>query len=246
MNVRLLKYNTVRSLWDAISENLDLYREGDFGWLDADASQYIETGFKLDAKALSGLTVSGDDSEVQSAIAMGHAFPCLTPYLASDPRLWVYVTHVLCLPYARARWPIPQENDEGVAVRHVQRHFFGQGRRGIERDNAASRLWWHYHLCERVDRLDVRSSLRAFLYKSDVRANIVEHPTVCQNRSVFNAIIERLHESLVGGQTLFERKVFRELMKEINLAGGDLLLETLTPEQIALRMEEWIERARST
>jgi hypothetical protein len=47
-----------------------------------------------------------------------------------------------------------------AAVGHVRAHFFAKEQRQIERDNAASRLWWMAHLCRRVKELDLSDTLK--------------------------------------------------------------------------------------
>ena len=109
------------------------------------------------------------------------------------------------------------------------------GARGIERDNAASRLWWLASLCHRTKGLSFEDALTCFLYQSDVRANIVERPTTSQNIHVFSAIIKKLDESYKSNKELFERERFRSLMKELNLIGGIKLLAAL-PEISVLQI----------
>jgi hypothetical protein len=160
----------------------------------------------------------------------------LTPYLARDPRLWVYLTHTLLLTYSRNRWPIPDEKDR--AIIHVRDHFFVTGARGFERDNAASRLWWMAYVCRRVSALSLEDALTCLLYQSDVRANIIERPTSTQNLLVFSYLMEKLFESFKTDKKLFEREIFREIMKNINLQGGIKLLGALDKENIGLIMQK--------
>lgn len=108
----------------------------------------------------------------------------LSPYEARDERLWAHITHTHMLEYARKRWPIPE--DPVAAVGHIRAHFFAKEQRQIERDNAASRLWWMAHLCGRVRGLELSDTLKVFLYRTDVRASIIERPTVSQNRNLFS------------------------------------------------------------
>lgn len=146
----------------------------------------------------------------------------LKPYVARDLRMWCYLTHMNLLSYSRSRWPIPT-NDED-AVSHIRRHFFGEGNRGIERDNAVSRLWWMAYICSRAEGLDIDNALDAFLYRGDVRANIIERPTTSQNVQVLSAVLRELSDSLASDKTFHE---LRHAMKRINLKGGYVLLDAL-------------------
>jgi hypothetical protein len=132
--------------------------------------------------------------------------------------------------YTRQRWPIPEDKEKAIA--HIKKHFFASGARGIERDNAISRLWWMASICNKVEGLTLEKSLTAFLYQSDVRANIVERPTTSQNVVLLSTVIRKLDQSYHGDKELYGREKFRTVMKELNLQGGIKLLEVLEPKEV--------------
>jgi hypothetical protein len=144
------------------------------------------------------------------------------------------------LDYTRKRWPIP--DDDEAAVSHIRKHFFGKDKRAIERDNAVSRLWWMAFLCQRVPQLSMTEALQVLLYRSDVRANIIERPTASQSIVVFSAVLKKLHASYQGQKKLFERAVFRPFMMRINSVGGVKLLDCMSEQQ----MTELIDRVVDT
>jgi hypothetical protein len=230
--VRFLRHSALEKLRETVPHNLDGYRATGFPHLGIDHSLYFEGKFDIDTDSLSRLEVPEqgnlyDTENCQTAYA---AMTALTPYEARDERVWVYLTHTHLLEYARRRWPIPADN--AVAVPHVRTHFFAKEQRQIERDNAVSRLWWMAHLCHRVKGLELRESLNVFLYRTDVRASIIERPTVSQSANLFSAVIEKLRQSFEGKKKLFERASFRRLMREINSVGGAQLLDAMSEEQI--------------
>lgn len=49
---------------------------------------------------------------------------------------------------------------------------------------------------------------------------------------IFSAILRKLHESYQSDEKLFERKLVREAMKKLNLAGGVKLLGVLPEQQV--------------
>ena len=157
--------------------------------------------------------------------------------MARDERLWVRITHIEFLEYSRTRWPIPVDNEK--AVIHIKKHFFAKGARGLERDNAISRLWWMAEICRKVEGLSLKEALTAFLYQSDVRANIVERPTTSQNPALLSAVINKLHHSyLTKEKSLYERKKFRSVMKKLNIEGGTKLLEVLDLDSLGIIIDK--------
>lgn len=232
MNARFLRYSALEELRNQISGNLPAYRSGDFKHIEVDGAWWFEHSVAIDVEKLLGLLPpDGQDlHEPENCQLLYEAMKALSPYEARDERLWAYLTHTALLPYTRVRWPIPVEDEAAVA--HIQKHFFARDKRQIERDNAASRLWWMAHLCARVPNLSLAEALQAFLFRSDVRANIIERPTSSQSTELFGAIIGRLSQSFAGDKRLFERNMFRRFMREINSVGGFKLLDCMDSKQV--------------
>jgi hypothetical protein len=233
MTIRILREATVASLRGTVRENLSRYRDGDFAYLDLDPSLWLELDLEPCEPALQKVRLpSGSERlyEVENCMGVYEYLQKLTPYDARDERLWCYLTHTSFLEYARARWPIPA--DDTKAVSHVETHFFARSHRQIERDNAVSRLWWMAHLCERVDGVTQKEALEAFLFRSDVRANIIERPTVAQSTQIFSVILKGLVYSYSHNKALFERTTFRKFMIELNSIGGFRLLDALPDAEL--------------
>jgi len=229
--ILLMREALVYDLTREIEKNLDLYRSGDFKYLSSNSSNFIETDYELNEPELAKVKVFDVDlNEVECCLGVFNGLPSMSAYLARDQRLWVYLTHVVLLDYTRQRWPIPDDKEK--AITHIKKHFFASGARGIERDNAISRLWWMASICNKVEGLTLEKSLTAFLYQSDVRANIVERPTTSQNVVLLSTVIRKLDQSYHGDKELYGREKFRTVMKELNLQGGIKLLEVLEPKEV--------------
>ncbi len=227
----LMREALVHDLTREIERNLEKYRDGDFQYLKSDVSNFIETDYEINHQEVEKIKViDGDFNEVQCCLGAFNGLPNISAYLARDQRLWVYLTHIVLLDYTRQRWPIPQDKEK--AIKHIKKHFFASGARGIERDNAISRLWWMASICSKVEGLTLEKSLTAFLFQSDVRANIVERPTTSQNVVLLSTVIRKLDQSYQGDKELYGREKFRTVMKELNLQGGIKLLEVLEPKEV--------------
>ncbi len=232
MKIRIARDVTVSSLRKNIGDNIDRYRSGDFSDLDLDSSQHLELPVDTNDDALKNLKFpkGEEDYEVDNCVAVHDYLVRLAPYDARDERLWVYLAHTIFLQYGRARWPIP--NDDEKAIAHIATHFFARTNRQVERDNLVSRLWWMAHLCTRVVGVSQRTALEAFLFRADVRANIIERPTVAQSTNVFSVILKGLIQSAAGKKALFERTAFRKIMMELNSIGGFRLLDALPEAEL--------------
>ena len=231
MKARFFKEKYLKELELNIAENLELYRAGNFDLVANNTDNYFEVAFEVDdAKLKSFLPSNKNEAEVQNCMLIYEAMKNLTNFHARDARLWVYLTHTVLLQYTRARWVIPADNE--AAIKFIKDHFFCIANRGVERNNAASRLWWLAALCNRTQGLSLKDALTTLLYQSDVRASIVERPTTSQCLNIFSAVLRRLNESYHSDKKLFERSLMREAMKKLNLAGGVKLLGVLPEQQV--------------
>lgn len=233
-NLRLLKASVVEHLFENVANNIDRYKHGDFNQILSDPSSYISAGIAVDVSKVA-IFANGpfnESSDLECCMAIWDLLPptALSRSVARDERLWVPLTHGTFLHYSRQRWPIP--NDHEKAVSFIRKHFFARNARNVERDNAVSRLWWMSAICSVVQDSELKEVLSIFLYKSDVRANIVERPTTAQNPMLLAKVISELKRSYVTDKLLFERSTFREFAKRLNLAGGTRLLDGLADEDI--------------
>ena len=231
MKIRLLKTARIKEMLDAIGDNLQIYREGNFSFLEIDRTAYFELDYEIDENKLALLDCSKDNhNEIKNCRNVFDSMNNLSLYHARDERIWVYLTHTILLDYTRKRWPIPEDDDK--AIKFIRNHFFVIGARGFERDNSASRLWWMASLCNRVNGLSLEEALTSLLYQYDVRANIIERPTTSQSIHIFSTLIIKLYASYNGDRKLFERSTFREAMRKLNLLGGVKLLDSMSERDI--------------
>lgn len=240
MKARLLKVVALDQLRSSIAANLENYRSGNFDYLEADPSFRFEHDVEIDFEILKTLKApsGGSQYEVENCELVYSALKGLSPYDARDERFWVYLSHTVLLDHARRRWVIP--SDDVAAVAHIAKHWFARDKRQVERDQVGSRLWWMGHLCSRVEGVDPELALRAFLFRSDVRANLIERPTVSQSVNLFSGIVKRLSLSFCGRQELFHRQAFRDLMAALNSVGGYRLLDCLAPVEVEGLLDEII------
>ena len=229
---RFLRYAPLEELRTLVHANIGSYRQGDFRHVATDSAWWFEHDVEVDEPKLRTLLLPTEQNlrEPENCELVYAALGKLSPYEARDERLWAYLTHTTLLDYTRIRWPLPVDDEEAVA--HIRKHFFARDKRQVERDNSGSRLWWMAHLCARVQSIDLGQALEAFLFRTDVRANIIERPTSSQSKQLFGAILSRLVKSYASDRRLFERDTFRQFMREINSVGGFKLLDCMTEQQV--------------
>ena len=145
MSIRIIKRGVVQALYKEIPKNLDRYCQGDFAdlLLDDYVRDVKETSF--DSIDVASLTPErGGAHDAENAYIVFKSLNGMTPYLARDERVWVYLTHVTCLDFTRKRWLRPNAKEENI-VKDIRSHFFARigGPRAFERNNALARLRTH-------------------------------------------------------------------------------------------------------
>lgn len=163
--------------------------------------------------------------DITNSIAVYRALGNLTPQQATDERLWLYLTHCELWDYTRARWPLPSNKEE--KREQIKLHYLVPSNRGLMRNNAVARLWWMGFAASRCNLYEAEETLRILLYKSDVRANLLERPSLAASSEIFNGVMKMLGDSYKKDKELFVRKKFREIMKMLNRSGGRRMLNAI-------------------
>ncbi|MYI68599.1 MAG: hypothetical protein F4103_07605, partial [Boseongicola sp. SB0673_bin_14] len=213
-----------------VGQHRERYATGDFTDLEPDNGWAIEaSGVTVDQSLLAGLdgkirTAAGDRGA--SAI-LYRALPGMTPALAREERVWVRLSHVECLDYARSRWLSGLEGEQ--LDLQVHRHLFGSSLTGIRDDNALSRLWWNMHIAATADPDDPEGALDLILKTADIRSNFVERPNTAARPPIARGVVRAMRRNSWITST---ERAFREFMIVLNRDGGGVLIETMSDTEV--------------
>ena len=244
--MKYLRQQTLDRLFDEVPENLARYRNGSFEALVTDPMLYRELEVK--SAPIAQLKQKQEATyDAQNAVAIWASLSHLTAADARDRRLWTMLAHTTYLDYARARYPIPDDDD--VAVKQIRSHWFASNNRALERDQAVSRLWWFAFMANRAGTLSLEDALKALLHRTDLRANLIERPTMAQCVPLFSAWLEVLANALGPNGSeehdFFRRPVYRTALKRLNALGGYRLLDSLSQKRLRTLVEDTLLEAGS-
>lgn len=237
MNLHVVKRGLVAELRDKIEQNMERYLSGNFD--DILLPDYVipvkETEIDLELiKALN--PISGGEVDVENSLIIYKAIKGINRYLARDERLWVWLTHSVCLDYARKRW-LAKTTDNEKLKSLIRDHFFAAGARGFERNNAIACLWWWAEIVSHYPHADLKTALQVFLHQTDVRASIIERPTSSQSAfpSIMNILIEKYNSD--ERIKFFKREkgnsaTYRRWLGEINRYGGTKFYEAMPEPEV--------------
>lgn len=240
MKIRCCTPDTVRRIKEGVPFNLDWYSSPD------DPFPFREYGGTLDAKIevrdfQGGLEREGAsllDAEVSNSLKVHEAMSSLTPHQACIEGMWVYLCHTECAKYVRDRWLGSNQLANKDRKRTVLAHFFADGPRGLMRQNGISRLWWLGHLAKLTFPESPETFLRAVLKYQDVRAAVLERPTLSRNPKTARCIVEVMLEHSGPEKSLLQRSNCRSWMQALTRMNRTTHFDALSPEQLAIILRE--------
>ena len=241
--LRYLSEAKLEELRRNVGRHRGRYANDDFTDLERDNGWAIEAGgVTIDRDLLAGLdgTVRTAAGDRRASIMLYRALPGMTPALAREERVWVRLSHVECLGYARSRWLGGIEGEQ-LDIQ-VRRHLFGSSLTGIRDDNALSRLWWNMHIAAIADPDDPEGALELILKTADIRSNFVERANTAARPPLARAVIRTMRRDPWLTST---ERAFREFMIVLNRDGGGVLFETMSDVDVDNVMDGCAERARA-
>lgn len=209
-------------LRDRVAENITRYREGDFLDLEVAGDWRIPLSIDVDLDQLNQL-VPGNrpQDEIQNSAIVGRALSKVTPTLARENRVWIRLSHIECLEYARNRW-LPVHASDAELAQKVCVHMFAPTRTRCRDDHAVGRLWWNYQVARQIMPEEPERALKVILARADLRLNLVERPGVGARPQLARGIVRTLE---ISKELLTGELLFREFMKNVNLLGAGIAFE---------------------
>ena len=241
--LKFLSGDRLSELANNIPKNLERYANGDFLDLERENGWAIETAaVTVDLELLGKLdgrsrTASAD---IENSLVLYSALNGMTPALARDERIWVRLSHIECLDYARARWLSGYKTNDDLEKR-VRLHMFAPNLTAIRDDNALSRLWWNVHIATIADPEDPEGALRLILKTADIRSNFVERTGTVSRRPLARAVLRAMRNNPFITSS---ERAFREFMIALNRDGGGILFEALEESEADKLIEVCASRAK--
>jgi hypothetical protein len=171
----------------------------------------------------------------------------LTLVQAADMRIWSYLAHVNYWHYMMSRWPVNVRDPDNKVQNFVLNRYVGSGgvARALVRQGIA-RLWWYGYIS--FDEHDPRDPFRltSVLFKSeDIVKNLAER-SLSYNVDISKGFLDALAEGeRIWGRDVFRRAVVREVSKELNAAGGVMVLDALGRDGVRELMLSFLRRRLS-
>ncbi len=217
---------------------IDGYLRGDFSY---DSSKVLHNPHISYPESLNLIPSTSNKChfDFENAKQLFDSYKNLTPFQATDIRIWTYMSHVSHMDYIRTRYPIP-ENDAKAAAKHIESHWFinNLSARRIS-DHGIARLWWAAKLTYDQQREDPYE-LTKELFKMQDFYRTLFGGRLGRSKQFIHAVLEFVKEN----ESLFsdskEAKV-RLLIRKMNYESGYRLLTSLSVEDLKKRFMSYEE-----
>ncbi len=200
-----------------------------------DAYAIGETGLKVEEDILAKVnsTDGSTKDDIENSIRIYEALD-INLTTASDPRLWVCLTHTYFYEYMKKRWPLDSPESKSKKSRIKDRyHLRSLSLNNLSR-NGISRLWWMAHLTQDLERNDKYELTRVLSSRQDLIAGLLER-YLGSNENIRKAILNFL---LQNESYLEIEDKRRALLRQINLIGGVKNLPLLDESEILMEIRK--------
>lgn len=239
--------SSLQTLSREVEDNLERYRGGDFAEKLA-THKLLSVQDDFSASFFANLKKTNNAADdYDNAILLWDNLK-ITPRLAREARLWCYLTHTHGLEYSRARYPLNKghEND----LKNIRAHFLVTNElRGIDRDNALSRLWVSAFIASKVRDLSFEVALEVLLHQTDFREQLIGHPTIMRSVRTLNVVMCQAKQILIdeNNKKFFQRREHKGQYKTwfhlLDLEGGRVLLDVLSEKDLKKLVKDLAEKA---
>ena len=242
MKLYFMKQKSLDALQKDISDNLYNYQSKkpwiDQYFSDKNSPQYFfDTGKEVEDYQL---IVGGPETDFMNAKIIFEAYKdILNPVLASDLRLWAYLSHGLHWDYMNNRWKIDAPDEEEEADQETEkkspkektinriksRYFFGASRGKAFVRQGIARLFWGAYLTYDENNENPYEYTEFFFNKQDVFTSVTER-SYARNKVLVLAALKEIksHPEL-------SRSDIRFFLARLNQSGAITVLDFLDEKQ---------------
>tara|TARA_R110000868_G_scaffold101213_1_gene278669 strand:- start:183 stop:935 length:753 start_codon:yes stop_codon:yes gene_type:complete len=224
--IKFVSVKTASDLHANIESNLERYVSGDFTDLAKELGWALETqdaSYDPDFASLLD-PAGGKDSEIKNSLIVFRALKGMTPALARDERIWVRLSHIEGLTYARARWIGTKD-----PVGNVKIHFFASGLPQCRDDNALGRLWWNGYLANILGPEDPEQVLEQMLARANIRLQFVDRANASFRIPLARGLIRLLRDEPWLNS---HDRAFEDYIRVLDRDGGGRLFEAQTDGEV--------------
>lgn len=204
---------------------------------DRVGGRLVDSGLTFDEYAkLEVPPIGSDDFDETDRInteVVHDALRGLTPFGAARDELWATLCFGPFRHYLQRRWRPNSQQAEDLR-KNYQLRYLSSTVRNRWRDNAIGRLWWLRHYGSAMVPEDPQMALSVLFFRDkNLGEALLTKPSIATVPAVGRAVMELAHEYFIEpGHYSFSRPGFRQVVKEIEVNSGRMLLATMPTEDV--------------
>lgn len=239
MKIHFLKDDALTALKSNITANASKYRQPTNEWIyDYFQGENPFGEFKLEVEDFSLVYSSDKDvgkTDVQNAITMYSAMKTISDTQATDERLWSGLCHGEFWDYVSKRWNA--QSSVSLKKEDILTHyFFAHNKKRSLITNTLSKLWWLGRLTyDDNNRPDPFELTHYFENDFSTKTLVIFSNNFMSNKKVAIGVLSALSELEKENFSLnkrLKRDVYYEATKYLNVLGGTVILDMLSPKEI--------------
>lgn len=241
MQLNILTKNAYVMLTEDLNVNIEKYAESEV-WIDEYfSSKSMDRYYRFTGISVPDfeLEIGGPETDADNARILYEALKdTLNPRIASDARLWLYLTHKTFYSYMVRRWPVQntdgteesEKNEKSVSRKQKiynkinERYFFGSSNGKAFVRQGIARLYWSAALTYDENNSDPYEMTRFLLNNQDLLVATTER-SLARNKNFLLAVLKVLRD-----YGPLNRADIRAYLAEVNRACGTGILDALSSD----------------
>lgn len=240
MKLFYLSNEAYNRLWDSFPENENYYTNLDLPIEDILFEEdLIESSITVnEVELVYGAEYQGQKQkmkgDLQNTIRLYSGFKNINPHLATNKRMWAYLSHTTFREYTLDRWPyenkeFDETKDDEAKYYSAQRSRYFVGPRRYLFDNSVSRLWWYGYLT--YDPKYKFELTEVMLTSIQICADFLD-AGYSKNRELGRGVLKALKMFKIDFQDADIPLCFRDCNKSINRFGAVTLMDVLSEDEM--------------
>lgn len=242
MKIHFLKDDALTALKTNLAANTNNYRQPTNEWIyDYFQGENPFGEFKLEVEDFSLVCSSDKDvgkADVQNAITLYSAMKNISDTQATDERLWSGLCHGEFWDYLGKRW----NAQSSVSLKKedlLVHYFFAHNKKRSLITNTLSKLWWLGRLTYDNNRPDPFELTHYFENDFSTKTLMIFSSNFMSNKSIAIGLLSALSDLEKENFSFSDRSkrdVFYEAVRYLNILGGTVILDMLSPEEIKAKV----------
>lgn len=167
----------------------------------------------------------------------------LDPTMASDPRLWTYLSHVTFSEYMNKRWPVSKAKN-GKTDEYILKHWFIRNLNARSLiDNGIAVLWWGAYMTYDENREDKYELTRELFSMLDYTRTLLTG-SLGRDKKYLHAFLEYSIENKDFFKNHKQNKA-RSFMRKMNFVAGYKAITSLSIDEIKNNISKYKETVGS-